>query len=272
MATITAVVPAAGCGARAGLSGNKILAPLGGRPLLWWTLRTLLQAGQCAEIVIAARRDEWDDIRTVLSRLDHDLSQPLQVIEGGYHVNPAQRQRSDFPVRLIEGGGTRQQSVHNAVRAAAGDFVLVHDAARPLLSSDLIARVVQAALRDGAAIAALPVSDTVKSVAEKTSKNGRIVVNETLKRETIWLAQTPQVFRRAVLQEALERAESDGFSGTDCASLVERLLDESGAALHPVTVVAGEERNFKVTYAADLQRAAALLSMMPRGLKGESES
>lgn len=272
MATISMVVPAAGCGVRAGLSGNKILAPLGGRPLLWWTLRALLlsarqpaepsaqlQAAQYLEIVIAARRDEWDDIRTVLSLLDHDLSCPLQIMEGGCNINPAQQRRGDLPIRLVEGGETRQQSVGNAVRHAPGDFVLVHDAARPLLAGDLIARTVQAALRDGAAIAALPVADTVKLVTA-ASKVGPFVVNETLKRETIWLAQTPQVFRRAILQHALERAEADSFVGTDCASLVERLRDENGAALHSVTVVPGEERNFKVTYAADLQRAAALLN------------
>ncbi len=192
MATISVVVPAAGCGARAGLSGNKILAPLQGRPLLWWTLRALLlsvrqpaepsappQAAQYLEIVIAARRDEWDQIRTVLSLLDHDLSCPLQITEGGCDVNSAERQSGDFPVRLVEGGETRQQSVGNAVRHAPGDFVLVHDAARPLLSGELTARVVQAALRDGAAIVALPVSDTVKLVDETASKDGPFVVNET---------------------------------------------------------------------------------------------
>ncbi len=90
-----------------------------------------------------------------------------------------------------------------------------------------------------------------------------------MKRETIWLAQTPQMFRRAILQHALGRAEADGFAGTDCASLVERLRDENGAALHPVTVVPGEERNFKVTYAADLQRAASLLHALTHNSAGE---
>jgi 2-C-methyl-D-erythritol 4-phosphate cytidylyltransferase len=159
-------------------------------------------------------------------------------------------------LRLIEGGETRQQSVSNAVQVAAGDFVLVHDAARPLLSRELIARVIEAAQRNGAAIAALPVSDTVKRATRCGEANH---IAETLPREEIWLAQTPQVFRRGVLLQALEAARRDGFTGTDCASLVERLCAESGQALHRVTLVLGEERNFKVTFAADLERAAHLL-------------
>lgn len=237
MVTISAVVPAAGCGARAGLDGNKVLALLAGRPLLWWTLHALAGAGDLppqihiTEIIIAARTEEF----SLIEPIAHTLS---------------------TPVHLVEGGALRQDSVANAVRAATGDFVLVHDAARPLVSSQLIGRVCRAALDDDAAIAALPASDTVK--AARVHDNGRIVVESTLERRGIWLAQTPQVFRRELLLRALEQAARDRFAGTDCASLVERLSTPAGEP-RLVTLVEGETRNFKVTYPQDMERAALFL-------------
>src|SRR5690606_29224052 len=113
--TISVIVPAAGCGARAGLNGNKILAPLCGRPLLAWTLEALLRTGHPAagtpetdlwsitELIIAARPDEWDLVRAAAA---------------GLRLTP----------RLVNGGATRQDSVFQAVTAAGGEYVLVHDA------------------------------------------------------------------------------------------------------------------------------------------------
>jgi len=235
--TVTALVPAAGCGARAGLNGNKILAPLAGKPLLWWTLRALTVAEampsdmRLTELIIAARREEFALIEPVLKGLD-------------------------VPVRLVEGGATRQESVANAARLATGDLILVHDAARPLISPDVIARVCRAAHESGAAIAALPASDTVK--AARVQGDGKIIINETLERSGIWLAQTPQVFERTILLKALENAVLESFEGTDCASLVERLSGFNGEPV-PVAVVEGETRNFKVTFPSDLERAALLM-------------
>jgi 2-C-methyl-D-erythritol 4-phosphate cytidylyltransferase len=182
------------------------------------------------EIIIAARRDEYGAIQSVVKSLPAQEFVPLNI-------------------RIVEGGASRQESVANAAGAACGDFLLVHDAARPLVSAPSIFQVCEAALRDGAAILALPVPDTVKS---STAVGDKIVIERTLDRKLIWLAQTPQVFRCAILLDALAQAALDSFSGTDCASLVERM----GC---PVTVVPGQSRNFKVTYAADLERAAVLL-------------
>lgn len=238
--TISAIVPAAGRGARAKLETNKVLAPVAGQPLLWWTLRALLAAPLPAgmhwgELIIATRPDERDVVKALFDSL-----------------------KDTFPValRLVAGGAERQASVSNAVQVATGDFVLAHDAARPLVSAELIKRVCAAAWQDGAAIPALPASDTVKSAV---AQNGRVMIKETLERGTIWLAQTPQVFRRELLAEALEQAAQTGFSGTDCASLVERLKDANGDPAYPVTIVEGEVGNFKVTYPPDFERATALL-------------
>jgi 2-C-methyl-D-erythritol 4-phosphate cytidylyltransferase len=269
VATISVIVPAAGCGARANLNRNKVLAELRPsrhvpRPVLWWTLRALLNAQampdgvSLLEIIIAARRNEFEEIGTVTSAVTSAINAELPE-EPGLKSSSGGTSTTfshPIPLRLVEGGASRQDSVAAAAHVAKGDFLLVHDAARPLVTPQLITRVIDSALRDGAAIVALPVSDTVKSVA---SHDGKIVIHETLERQTIWLAQTPQIFRRDILCEALARATSEEFTGTDCASLVERLRGPDGAALYPVTVVPGEARNFKVTYAADLARAESLL-------------
>jgi 2-C-methyl-D-erythritol 4-phosphate cytidylyltransferase len=234
IAKIAAIVPAAGCGARAALPGNKVLAPLRGRPLLDWTLRALLEAAPLleaqstplAQILIAARREEFALIEPVIA----------------HHSSL---------ITVVEGGATRQESVFNAARQAdaSAEYFLVHDAARPLVSLELIARVCRAARHHGAALAACGASDTIKTTVEE---NGARFVASTLDRSAIYLAQTPQVFRRDIFLNALERAERENFDGTDCASLVER----NGGR---VAVVEGEATNFKVTFAADLERAEKLL-------------
>lgn len=223
------VVPAAGCGARAGLNGNKILADLKGRPLLAWTLESLAAAplakldAAIVEWILCARPEEFALIEAAVP---HHLA----------------------PVRLVEGGATRQESVYAGVKQASGDLVLVHDAARPCLDDGTMLRVVESALHNGAAIAALPVSDTVKQTAP-----GDCFIARTLDRSTIWTAQTPQVFRRNLLLHALESAVREDYQGTDCASLLER----KGT---PVALVEGHYTNLKVTFAADMERAAAILS------------
>jgi 2-C-methyl-D-erythritol 4-phosphate cytidylyltransferase len=136
--------------------------------------------------------------------------------------------------------------VHNAARVARGDLLLVHDAARPLVPAIVIADTIATAQKNGAALAALPCPDTVK----RADESGNVAA--TLDRTVLWLAQTPQIFRREILLAAFEDAEQAGFVGTDCASLVERLG-------HKVSLVKSASCNFKVTYPDDLERAAALL-------------
>ncbi len=228
--TISAIVPAAGCGARAALSGNKILAPLlDENSVLFWTLNALRAApygeagAELLEIVVVARADEFEAIEEVWKWCAFSLWR-----------------------QTIEGGATRQDSVFEGVKAARGEWVLVHDAARPCVSGEVISRTVEAAQKTGAAIAALPVSDTVKRASAEH------FIAQTLNRNEIWLAQTPQVFRRDLFLAALDSARNEGFEGTDCASIMER-------AGHQVALVEGDINNLKVTYAADLERAAAIL-------------
>ena len=243
--TISAVVPAAGCGARAALNGNKILAPVLNRPLLWWTLRALTaqtvfdlpdaqSSTRLVEIVLAVRDEEREIVQTIYDETE-----------------------TDIPLHFARGGATRADSVRAAIEVAKGDFVLVHDAARPCLTTDVTQRVVQAALQHGAAIAALPADDTVKRVSLQGEE---VAIEETLNRSHIYLAQTPQMFRRELLRQAFDFAAQTDWQGTDCASYVEHLTHYSeNRVLEPVRIVRGDARNLKVTYGDDIARAEAWL-------------
>jgi 2-C-methyl-D-erythritol 4-phosphate cytidylyltransferase len=151
------------------------------------------------------------------------------------------------PVRAVEGGNSRQQSVDNALNSLAPDtdLVAVHDAVRPFIDMETIDKVLDEATETGAAIVGLPAVDTVKQVSRGT---GRVLIRATLPREKLVMAQTPQVFRYDLLRRAFEMAREDGFIGTDEASLVERLDVE-------VTVVMGSDRNIKITKPGDMDLA-----------------
>ena len=221
--TTAAVVPAAGRGERLGPGTPKALRLLGGVPLLVHSVRALATAGGVALVVVAAPAADVAAVRTLLAA--HDAG---------------------AEVRVVAGGATRQQSVRLALAALPEhvDVVLVHDAARPLVPIDLIDAVATAVRAGaGAVVPALPVADTIKRV------EGAAVV-ETLDRSRLRAIQTPQGFRRGVLEQAHLAATDEA---TDDAGLVER----AGGAVH---VVAGSEEAFKVTRPLDLVLAEALLA------------
>jgi len=162
------------------------------------------------------------------------------------------------PVHLVEGGEHRQESVGNvldALPAESGDLVLIHDAVRPFVSHETIAEVIESVQRHGAAIAGVPAIDTIKRVERRADG---AVVEATIPREQIVQAQTPQGFRYGLLMPIFNQARIEGFQGTDEASLLER-------AGHPVHVVMGSSRNFKITTPADLQLAEFFLAQERRG-------
>ena len=188
-------------------------------------LEAFRRAAGVGEIIVAVRPQEAEAARRLLA--------------GG----PPERTE-----KVVAGGARRMESVWAGLREASPDtdLVLIHDAARPLVSQDLIARCVGAASRTGAALAALPASDTVKRAGEGGEVAG------TLEREGIWLAQTPQAFRYGLIREAYQQALSDGFEATDDAAVVER----TGRS---VALVEGERENIKITYPCDLAAAEAML-------------
>ena len=237
---VVVIIPAAGLGTRmapmpVGAKGKQKKAPpskqfteLGGTPILMHTLRKFASVDAVSEIWIALR--------------------PGEIAGFGAQMESEAEDILKKKVELVVGGEHRQQSVENAlnaVAAAGDDIVLVHDAVRPLVSREIIQQVIEAVVRHGAAIAALPAVDTVKQV-ERTAEGA--LVKATIPRAGIVMAQTPQGFRYSVIKKAFDEASADGFLGTDEASLVER----SG---HEVAVVMGSPRNIKITTPADMELA-----------------
>jgi 2-C-methyl-D-erythritol 4-phosphate cytidylyltransferase len=234
---VIAIIPAAGLGTRmtsaAGSKARKAASSkqfleLDGTPVLIHTLRRFAQSPQIDEIFVPLRNTEIPSFRARLERESPDILKK----------NPV----------LLEGGDNRQQSVANAlaaISAAVGDLVLVHDAVRPFVTEEIIQGVVAAAKKYGAAITGVPAVDTVKQV-ERTAEGA--IIKATIPREKIVMAQTPQGFRYEVLKKAFDEATADGFTGTDEASLAERMG-------HEVAVVMGSPRNIKITTPADLELA-----------------
>jgi len=239
--SVFVIIPAAGLGTRMAAQGrgvrgrpSKQFTEIGGTPILVHTLKKFDAVDAVTEIIIALRKSE---ITAFSPRLE--------------------RERLRKPVRFVEGGEHRQDSVAaalRAVKALASDIVLVHDAVRPFVDRDIIENVIDATTQHGAAIAGFPAVDTVKQV-DRTAE-GAIVVS-TIPRARVVMAQTPQGFRYDVLKMAFDEALTDGFVGTDESSLVER----SG---HEVVVVMGSARNIKITTPADLELAEFYLAQEDR--------
>lgn len=231
------IIPAAGLGTRMASpspskarkkSPSKQFKELGGVPILVHTLRKFAATPAVYEIVVALRHDEIAGFRAQIEKeFPEILSKRLQLVEGGEH---------------------RQNSVANALACTAADpedIVLVHDAVRPFVTSEIIDNVIEAAHKHGSAIAGWPAVDTVKQV-ERTAVGA--LIKSTIPRASVVMAQTPQGFRYSILKKAFDDAAADGFLGTDEASLIER------AGL-PVVVVMGSPRNMKITTPADMELA-----------------
>ncbi|WP_194174854.1 2-C-methyl-D-erythritol 4-phosphate cytidylyltransferase [Desulfofundulus thermobenzoicus] len=230
MDNLFAVIVAAGRSLRMGQGINKQLLPLGGIPVLARSLQVFERAVPVKGYVLVAGRDDVERFNN-MARQQWFCRKLLSVVAGG---------------------GSRQESVFNGLLALPREtaVVLVHDGARPLVYTGLVERVAEAAARWGAAIAAVPVKDTVKQAGPDE------FAARTLPRDSLWLAQTPQAFHYALLVEAHQRAREEKITATDDASLVE-------AMGRPVKLVPGSYRNIKITTPEDLAVAEALLRCSP---------
>jgi 2-C-methyl-D-erythritol 4-phosphate cytidylyltransferase/2-C-methyl-D-erythritol 2,4-cyclodiphosphate synthase len=255
---VTAIIAAGGRGQRFGSEQPKQLLSVGGRPILERSVTALASHPDIDALVVALPQELVDDPPPYL----RDVGKPIQIVIGG---------------------DRRQDSVANAFRAVdpSSGIILIHDAARPFASADLIARTIAAAAQTGAALAAVASRDTVKRAnplsgpvkAERyvgvdddgvedvgVDGGGRVddlpvgnirTVAETLPRDTIYLAQTPQAFRREVLQRALTAGAQSGIDATDEAALVE-------LAGLPVQLVEGDASNIKITTSEDMAMGEAI--------------
>lgn len=224
-----AIVPAGGTGRRMGAAVPKQFLPLAGVPVLVRTLSVLQHSSLIDRILLAVPAADVVQVRADIVAA-HGLTKVMAVVAGG---------------------AERQDSVGNALREVPEEveIVLVHDAVRPFVTAELIARVVTAAQEYGAAAAGLPVRDTVK----RAGGADRVVA--TVAREGLWLAQTPQAFHRQVILAAYDRALRDRYVATDDAALVER----TG---HAVRMVPGDPDNVKITTPEDLAHGEAILGRL----------
>jgi 2-C-methyl-D-erythritol 4-phosphate cytidylyltransferase len=222
-----AIVPAAGSGNRMGRDVSKQYLSLGGTPLLVHTLKVFEECPLVDALLVVVPPQDIEFVRNnVLAPWN------MKKVAG-----------------VIPGGKERQDSVRAGIEALDPDagVVIVHDAVRPFITVELISQCIRAAGEEGAVAVGVPLKDTVKEIAP----DGRVM--RTCDRSLLWLTQTPQAFRRDIIENAHRAAVRDGFRGTDDASLVERL----GIA---VRMIRGDYGNIKITTPEDLVIAEAMLA------------
>ncbi len=212
------MVVAAGRGERLRSPGNKAFVPLGGRPLVSYALEAFRACNEIREIVLVVAAEDVERARRELLAPNRGKSE-----------------------RVVAGGAERQASVAAALAEVnpATELVAIHDGARPFLTQELLVKCLEAAATHGAAVAALPATDTIK----EASSDGAVLA--TLDRARLWLVQTPQVFRREIIVRAHQAATEAGIIGTDDAFLVERIG-------HRVQLVMGDSDNIKITWPEDV--------------------
>jgi 2-C-methyl-D-erythritol 4-phosphate cytidylyltransferase len=227
-----AVILCAGQGTRMGAAGNKVFLPLGGKPLLAHAIAAFERAPTVDEILLVAHPREVEQCRALAAR---------------YHPRKV--------IGVVAGGASRHQSeqcaldaLRERIDAGAVGMILIHDGARPFVTPDTIARLIRAAREVGGALLATPLAPD--EVVAQVSDQGEVTT--IFPTREVWRAQTPQAFAASILLEAYDSAASEGYEGTDTASVVERVGQ-------PVQVVPGSPRNIKITTPGDLARAAMML-------------
>jgi 2-C-methyl-D-erythritol 4-phosphate cytidylyltransferase len=230
------VIPASGEGKRMGGPVGKQFVEVGGVSILSRTLKSILKSGVVSGITVVVREESFKEAeKTIRGAIPDDL-----------------------PVEFAAGGKTRQESVYRGLLSLKNkdiegdDLVLIHDAARPFISPDIVKRSVLEAEKTGATVVAIPATDaTVVSDDE--------FIFEYLPRDRVFQVQTPQVFRYDLIVSAYEKAERDGIkNAVDCAQLVLRLGQK-------VKITIGSPDNIKITYKSDLVRAEAILKEISEG-------
>ncbi len=221
---VGAIIPAAGRGKRIGASVPKQFLEIQGRPLLHHTLMVFASCKLIDYVVLVMPRADVDE-------MGEDWLNKYEIVR-----------------KVVVGGEQRQDSVYNGFSSLekGTDIVVVHDGVRPFTTPQMITATVEAAQQHGAAITAIPVSDTVKQAADG-------FVKQTVSRDGLWRVQTPQAFQYGLLQQAFKKAKKDSYYGTDEGSLVEYLGER-------VKIVPGSELNIKITRKEDLVLGESLLS------------
>ncbi len=221
------IIPAAGSGIRLGSDIPKPFLDLKGKTILQRSIECFLEVEGLVQVIVASSKNY---LKVCGEICDEVISE-------------------DVSFQVIEGGKERQHSISNAISLLSSDVVLVaiHDAVRPFVKRHYIEECFNIAAECGGAVLGIPAKDTIKRVSSK------ILIEETPHREHLWQAQTPQVFKKELLQKAYQNALQSNFVGTDDSSLVERI----GVT---IKMVEGDRRNLKITYPIDLKVAELIIS------------
>jgi len=232
MSYASAIIVAAGVGARMTSDTPKQYFLLNGRPILYYTIKNFVKAKLVSEIVLVISKEFMD------SELLHACI-PLG---------------NSSPIKIVAGGKKRQDSVYNGLKSIDEicNIVVVHDGVRPFIDPEKIDETIKMCSEYDGVVVATPAIDTLKEV------NNSLIV-KTLNRASIWQIQTPQTFRREVLEHAFQKAYKDDFIGTDEASLVERLGMQIG-------VLIGNHKNIKITTQEDISIAEVLINVDNQGI------
>ena len=226
---IQAIIAAAGCGTRMNSQSPKIRLEIHGRAIISYTIDVFDKCPSVASLILVVPADDISFYSDYVSSL---------------HLGKK--------IKVVAGGETRFHSVGNGLKASDRDteVVIIHDAARPLLSASVLSQAINLSKQYPALVVAVEVKSTIKRVYPKT-----LLVQETLNREELWEIQTPQIFRKSLLEDAYRKY--DGLSSpTDDASLIEAMGEK-------VKVLKGEYSNIKITTKEDLVIAQALISLSP---------
>lgn len=216
-----AIILAAGESIRMGGKINKVFLKITGKPLIYWTIRAFEKHKLISGIILVAKKRDFAKMAKIVKK--HRFSKVISIVKDGK---------------------MRQDSAYQGLKAVERldnlpNIVIFHNGANPLVSQEEITKVIAAARKHGAVLVAQPAKDTVKQA------NSSLFVEKTLKREKLWLAQTPQAMKYNLAKTAFEKAKKQGFYGTDDVSLVERLKKQ-------VKIVPGSWQNIKVTTREDL--------------------
>ncbi|MEK7818519.1 MAG: 2-C-methyl-D-erythritol 4-phosphate cytidylyltransferase [Bacteroidota bacterium] len=224
--SVSVIIPAAGSGTRLGGMITKQFIELKGKPIIVYSIEKFEKSPEVSEIIIVTQRIYFNEIRNLCNR---------------YHLAKVKE--------IIEGGKTRQDSVRNGLEKVnkKSKFILVHDAVRPFISTNLISDAISTAKKTKASVVAVAAKDTIKLSNEKN------IIEKTFPREKLWIIQTPQVFEAKLLNRAYQNAFKKNILATDDASLVEAI------GVNPQIVV-GEYENIKITTREDLEMAELILN------------
>jgi 2-C-methyl-D-erythritol 4-phosphate cytidylyltransferase len=223
--SICAIIAAAGCGKRMGSSIHKQFLQIENKPILVHTLEKFRQSTLIDSIIIVVPKDWYRYV--------------LENIVDKFRISKVNK--------IVIGGATRQESVHKALKAVSEDIstVVIHDAVRPLISLNLLNKVILKGKETGAAVLAVPIHESIKKVSDNQ-------IEQSLERDSIWLVQTPQVFKKDLIFHAYQQAFFNSITATDDSELVEFLG-------YPIHVVEGSRSNIKITTKEDLDLAKFLI-------------